>query len=278
MESFEESDVTTSWGTFFDAQRQAVEGIALPADGSKFQEVCEVLAAPLAVSAVTWMRAGDTSLHQREYTWSSAGRQPAKTVDYVVDVTCGSATHAFSITTDASAGLPAAMLIGIAQTIVMVCEQASAVQAALSEAANSGEVLGHGVTDFEGNILDTDADFENYIRRQEPDWDGRRLPMPLRTDDAAQREGLTWMGLFFYVDVGTHAVHLRVRPDHRLPDVSPRELEVARCIAAGMTFKEVARELRMAPSTASTHLYKVYDKLGINRRSALVDWLREYAE
>ena len=31
----------------------------------------------------------------------------------------------------------------------------------------------------------------------------------------------------------------------------------------------------MAPSTASTHLYKVYDKLGINRRSALVEWLTE---
>ena len=62
------------------------------------------------------------------------------------------------------------------------------------------------------------------------------------------------------------------------PYLSPKELEVARQIASGMTFKEVARELGMAPSTASTHLYKVYDKLQISRRSELVEWLKEHGE
>ncbi|HUP92990.1 MAG TPA: helix-turn-helix transcriptional regulator [Solimonas sp.] len=55
--------------------------------------------------------------------------------------------------------------------------------------------------------------------------------------------------------------------------LSDRESEIARRVGAGLTFKEIARELGLAPSTVSTHLYNLYAKLGIRRRAELVQWL-----
>lgn len=48
-----------------------------------------------------------------------------------------------------------------------------------------------------------------------------------------------------------------------------RELEVARLIAAGASKEEVAERLGMSPSSAATHLRRVYRKLGVNSRTAL---------
>jgi len=51
--------------------------------------------------------------------------------------------------------------------------------------------------------------------------------------------------------------------------LSAREKEVVQAITRGLSFKEAARELGVAPSTVSNHLYKVYRKLNISSRSEL---------
>ena len=50
-------------------------------------------------------------------------------------------------------------------------------------------------------------------------------------------------------------------------------MQVALKLAGGLTFKEIARDLGLAPSTVSTHAYNLYDKLGIRRRAQLVEWV-----
>jgi DNA-binding NarL/FixJ family response regulator len=37
-----------------------------------------------------------------------------------------------------------------------------------------------------------------------------------------------------------------------------------------MTFKDIGRELQLAPSTISNRLYRVYRELGVTSRSSLV--------
>lgn len=51
--------------------------------------------------------------------------------------------------------------------------------------------------------------------------------------------------------------------------LSPREKEVVNAITKGFTFKEAAREIGIAPSTVSNHLYKIYGKLNVSSRSEL---------
>ncbi|WP_046006518.1 helix-turn-helix transcriptional regulator [Pseudoalteromonas rubra] len=54
-----------------------------------------------------------------------------------------------------------------------------------------------------------------------------------------------------------------------LDTLSPRERQIVEWVCKGLTFKEVAKQLNVAPSTVSNHLYRIYDKIGINSRSEL---------
>ncbi|MEZ4522062.1 MAG: AAA family ATPase [Thermomicrobiales bacterium] len=50
--------------------------------------------------------------------------------------------------------------------------------------------------------------------------------------------------------------------------LSPRELEVLRLVARGMTDAEVGEQLFISPRTVGRHLRSVYNKLGVNSRTA----------
>jgi DNA-binding CsgD family transcriptional regulator len=51
--------------------------------------------------------------------------------------------------------------------------------------------------------------------------------------------------------------------------LTPREEEVARLAAGGMSTTEIADVLHIAPGTVASHLRAVYAKLGVHRRAAL---------
>jgi len=51
--------------------------------------------------------------------------------------------------------------------------------------------------------------------------------------------------------------------------LSTREQEVARAVCEGLTDKEIARRMAVGVPTVRTYLRRIFDKLGIERRSAL---------
>jgi HD-GYP domain-containing protein (c-di-GMP phosphodiesterase class II) len=53
----------------------------------------------------------------------------------------------------------------------------------------------------------------------------------------------------------------------RLASLTPREIEVLRLIAGGLTAKEVARKLDIAPKTADNHIQNLYSKIGVTTRA-----------
>ncbi|WDV54255.1 response regulator transcription factor [Streptomyces coeruleorubidus] len=53
-------------------------------------------------------------------------------------------------------------------------------------------------------------------------------------------------------------------------ELTPREREVTRMVAQGMSTEEVARELIIGEATVRTHLYRVRTKLGVRDRAELV--------
>lgn len=65
-----------------------------------------------------------------------------------------------------------------------------------------------------------------------------------------------------------YRISLRIK--NKLDDLSDREKQVVSGICQGNTFKQIARNLGLSPSTVSNHLYRIYLKLGINSRSELV--------
>ncbi len=56
---------------------------------------------------------------------------------------------------------------------------------------------------------------------------------------------------------------------------SPRELEIVHLVADDMTNAEIAERLIISPRTVTTHLDRIYTRLGINSRTALVRYAIE---
>lgn len=60
-----------------------------------------------------------------------------------------------------------------------------------------------------------------------------------------------------------------------LDRLTSREREIVVAVAHGLSFKQAARKIGVAPSTVANHLYRIYRKLGVNSRTALADLIHE---
>lgn len=63
--------------------------------------------------------------------------------------------------------------------------------------------------------------------------------------------------------------HLQSAPDID-PRLSPRELEIVRMVALGLTNRAMASALDISPWTVSTHLRRVFSKFEVSSRAAMV--------
>ena len=69
------------------------------------------------------------------------------------------------------------------------------------------------------------------------------------------------------------------KPGSRVTDVtgrtllSPREEEISRLVAEGMSNREVSRALKISESTVKNSLFHVFEKLGISNRVELARYV-----
>ncbi|MGH2888299.1 MAG: helix-turn-helix transcriptional regulator, partial [Solirubrobacteraceae bacterium] len=91
-----------------------------------------------------------------------------------------------------------------------------------------------------------------------------RLDAPIQAREA--RELLRELGV-------TPSRGRRSRPTSTA--LSARELEVSRLVASGLTNAEVATRLWISPRTVTTHLDRIYGKLGLSSRVALTRYLAD---
>lgn len=61
--------------------------------------------------------------------------------------------------------------------------------------------------------------------------------------------------------------------------VTPRQAEILRLIASGLSDKQIASKLGLSPRTVQSHLDRLYLQHGLHKRAALVAaWLREHRD
>jgi DNA-binding NarL/FixJ family response regulator len=58
--------------------------------------------------------------------------------------------------------------------------------------------------------------------------------------------------------------------------LTPREIDVVKMVAKGLTNKEIADRLCIAGATVKIHLHNIYEKVNINRRAELVRFAEDY--
>lgn len=130
------------------------------------------------------------------------------------------------------------------------------------------------VLDDRGQLLESDDRFAALLRAHFPEWRGNRLPFALPPLDRVGAEEPVVAGLHVRGsrNEGLTIVHLReVNPMDLL---SPRERDVVRAIASGLTLKSIGKRLNISPSTVANHAARIYAKLGIHSRDRLVEMLK----
>jgi DNA-binding NarL/FixJ family response regulator len=60
------------------------------------------------------------------------------------------------------------------------------------------------------------------------------------------------------------------RGENERPKLSPRELEIGHLVSQGFSNKMIAATLEISPMTVSTHVRRIFEKLGVRTRSAMV--------
>jgi DNA-binding NarL/FixJ family response regulator len=93
-------------------------------------------------------------------------------------------------------------------------------------------------------------------------------------------QGEVWVR---HVDLGIISERLS-KPSGRVTDVSgrtllsPREEEISRLVAEGLSNREVSRVLKISESTVKNSLFHVFDKLGISNRVELARYVNLTSE
>jgi len=66
------------------------------------------------------------------------------------------------------------------------------------------------------------------------------------------------------------AAEVRKRAKGNMMVLTPRELEVVRFIAEGLSVPDISKQIHLSPATVRTHIQKLYEKLGVSDRGAAV--------
>ena len=138
---------------------------------------------------------------------------------------------------------------------------------------------GRATVDGEGRILWANPRFTALITdRLDAGHALESLPFQLRWSPRVAAGGIIWRGLHFQVRRNHDDFDLTVRAARQdMPAITEREWAVVRELCAGKTYRQIGETLHMAPTTASSHTYKLMDKLGLRRKHELIQWCQRQA-
>jgi DNA-binding CsgD family transcriptional regulator len=126
------------------------------------------------------------------------------------------------------------------------------------------------IVDRKGFIYNTDGGFEQCITVEWPDWNSRTLPQPLVQaivpHATAQYRGNA-------ISVTSQRVgdlyFLKARTLGAVDRLTRREKQIAERFAQGLSHKEIAKLLELAPATVRNYIQTIYGKLGVRDKAAL---------
>lgn len=126
------------------------------------------------------------------------------------------------------------------------------------------------IADRRGLLLGADDRFIELLREEWPPWRGPRLPAPLE-QAVRQGPGPRYNGrrLVCKAAVVGDTTLLQVRRSTPVDRLTPREREIAVYTAQGLTHKEIARLLEVAPTTVRTHLTASCRRLGVRNKAQM---------
>lgn len=121
--------------------------------------------------------------------------------------------------------------------------------------------------DATGAFHDAMPRFFDMLDRHFPGRPAQQLPFALPADGDTAVAG----GLCIRCEPLDELRCVHIWPAGPLDHLTRRERDVVTAIAHGLSFKQAAKRIGIAPSTVANHLYRVYRKLGVYSRAALAE-------
>lgn len=142
----------------------------------------------------------------------------------------------------------------------------------LERHGNSNDNSVSGLINMQGTVDIADPRFFDLLEREWPELAPENIP---DTVLEVLHAGKTWRGTQIEISlVRQHGFNLcRVRPINALEILTPREYVVARRFAAGMSHKQIARELGVSHHTVRNQLAHLYRKLDLHDKASLAHYL-----
>ena len=152
----------------------------------------------------------------------------------------------------------------------LVINQARAIERNTGKSTDRG--MASGLITTEGTVEIADPRFFSLLEREWPDREPETLPAEAME---VLLSGKMYRGTQIEISlVRQQGGHLcRIRPVNAMEILTPREFVVARRFAAGMSHKQIARELGVSHHTVRNQLAHLYRKLNLHDKASLAHYL-----
>ncbi|MEC9363976.1 helix-turn-helix transcriptional regulator [Sinimarinibacterium flocculans] len=124
---------------------------------------------------------------------------------------------------------------------------------------------GAAVVDAAGAYHEATVRFLDLLDERFPQRDPHALPLPVPPPG----QTVAVEDLMLRCEPLGDLLLLTIWPAGPLDRLTSREREIVFSIAQGLSFKQAAKKIGVAPSTVANHLYRVYRKLGVYSRTEL---------
>lgn len=131
--------------------------------------------------------------------------------------------------------------------------------------AQRPEGAGAAVVDATGTFHEATVHFLDLLDERFPARKPDELPLPVPEPG----QTVAFQDLMIRCEPLGDLSLLTIWPAGPLDRLTSREREIVNCVAQGLSFKQAARKIGVAPSTVANHLYRVYRKLGVYSRTEL---------
>jgi DNA-binding CsgD family transcriptional regulator len=140
---------------------------------------------------------------------------------------------------------------------------------------HSRSVASMAIADPFGVVYFAEPSFNALVHAEWPNCPVTLIPTPLQRALLETRDE-RFLGRSVVVTWVLNGSLFFLRARHRLPvdALTPRELMVARDVSSGMTHKEIARHLHIAPATVRNHLSTIHERAQARNNAELVAQLR----
>ncbi|WP_343729543.1 helix-turn-helix transcriptional regulator [Duganella sp.] len=128
---------------------------------------------------------------------------------------------------------------------------------------------GLAVADAQGQLYYLGRRIGDALARDCDDWQGTTLPRSVTAAFAHLPCSVTLGGAKLVLAPADSLVAITLAGAGQRAQLTPRELSAALLYARGQSYKEIAREMGLTPSTVRTYLRDVYSSLGVSNKIEL---------